>query len=293
MVVIRLARGGSKKRPFYNLVAAESSASVFTTPLPTKAKSVYASRWIASRTGPATARSYRPWSPVWSRIIRPKLLPQSDRVLPGIDPMRPVPEQDVAASDRLIELGRIASAYGIKGWVKVQPHSAQAEVLLSARQWWLSESARATDAVDAAQAQPVAVLAARPQGSAVVAQFQGIADRTQAEALRGKAVWLPRSAFPPPDDDEYYWIDLIGCLVYGGQAGQSALLGRVADVADNGAHAVLKIEKLAPSPDGGGLVAVQDAKGRPVELLVPFVDAHLRTVDLTARRIDTNWPADF
>ena len=35
-----------------------------------------------------------------------------------------------AAPADLIELGRITAAYGIKGWVKVQPHSAQAEVLL-------------------------------------------------------------------------------------------------------------------------------------------------------------------
>jgi len=208
--------------------------------------------------------------------------------------MRAITEQNVpASSDCLVELGRIASAYGIKGWVKVQPHSAQAEVLLSARQWWLSGLDRVPDAADAAQAQPVDVLAARPQGSTVVAQLQGIADRTQAEALRGRAVCMPRSAFPPPEDGEYYWIDLIGCLVHGEQDGQPALLGRVADVTDNGAHAILKVEKLVPSPDGGDLAVVPDAKGRPVELLVPFVNAHLRAVDLAARRIDTDWPVGF
>jgi len=202
-----------------------------------------------------------------------------------------MPEQGAQASDRLLELGRITAAYGIKGWIKVQPHSAQAEVLLSARQWWLNGSVRAP--VGAAQRQAVAVLAARMQGNAVVAQLQGVADRTQAEALRGQKVCVPRGAFPPPQEGEYYWVDLLGCLVYGEQDGQPVLLGRTSAVTDNGAHAILKVEKLAPSSDDGERVALLDAKGRPVELLVPFVAAHLRAVDLAARRIDTDWPADF
>jgi len=185
----------------------------------------------------------------------------------------------------LVELGRIVSAYGIKGWVKVQPHSAQAQTLLSVRQWYLGG--------DATCVRSVTVLAARAQGSAVVAHIQGVVDRNQAERLRGQAVCVPRSAFAPLEDDEVYWVDLLGCLVYGEHNGQSVLLGRVTDVTDNGAHALLKVERLALSANAPGQVAVLDAKGRPVETLVPFVRAHLRAVDLAARRIDTDWPVDF
>jgi len=188
----------------------------------------------------------------------------------------------------LIELGRITAAYGVKGWIKVQPHSTQAEALLTSRQWCLGHPAG-----DSAQAQTVKVIAARPQGNTVVAQIQGVTDRTQAEALRGQPVCVPRSAFPAPKEGEYYWVDLLDCWVYGQHDGQSVLLGRVADVIDNGAHAVLKVEKRVASSDNAEFVVAVDAKGRPVELLVPFVDAHLRAVDLTARRIDTDWPADF
>ena len=41
------------------------------------------------------------------------------------------------APDDLIELGRIISAYGVRGWVKIQPHSAQGTVLRAAPVWWL------------------------------------------------------------------------------------------------------------------------------------------------------------
>ena len=37
-----------------------------------------------------------------------------------------------------IEVGRIADAWGIKGWFKVLPHSADPEALFSSKCWYLS-----------------------------------------------------------------------------------------------------------------------------------------------------------
>ena len=71
------------------------------------------------------------------------------------------------------------------------------------------------------------------------------------------------------------------------------LLGRVADVTDNGVHAILQVDKLVLDADTQALIPALDAKGRQIEVLVPFVDAHLGVVDLAARRIETNWPIDF
>jgi len=205
------------------------------------------------------------------------------------------------ASDRLIALGRIVAAHGLQGWVKVQPYSqphsqpnpAQDTVLLRVKKWWLGVERGPEHG-----AEPVTVFTvktARLQGSTVIAQLQDVADRDQAEALRGLSVFAPRSAFPVPDADEYYWVDLVGCLLYGqgDDADSPVLLGRVEDVSDNGAHALLKVARLTQQNDGTAFFPVHDAKGRSVELLVPFVAAHVHSVDLAARRIDTNWPVDF
>ena len=197
-----------------------------------------------------------------------------------------------AAPTDLIELGRISAAYGVKGWVKVQPHSANAEVLLSASQWWLTrpvpELARGVVA-----SAPVSykVVQVRSQGATVVAQLAGIADRDQAEALRGCFVQAPRGSFPAPEEDEYYWVDLIGCALYTSANGEPALLGVVDEVLDNGAHAVLRILRQRIGAEGPE--PVLNAKGRPAEMLVPFVRAHIHAVDLAARRIDSDWPADL
>jgi len=198
------------------------------------------------------------------------------------------------APDRLIALGRIIAAHGLQGWVKVQPysqqlHSTQETALLHVKKWWLGFERD----IERTAAKPFTVKTGRLQGSAVIVQLQNVTDRDQAEALRGLSVYIPRSAFPAPDADEYYWVDLVGCLLYGksSDADSSALLGRVEDVSDNGAHALLKVARLMQQNDDAEFVL--DAKGRPVELLVPFVAAHVESVDLVARRIDTNWPVDF
>ena len=125
----------------------------------------------------------------------------------------------------------------------------------------------------------------------MVAQLAGIADRDQAEALRGYAVQAPRGSFPAPKEDEYYWVDLIGCSLYTSAAGEPALIGVVDEVLDNGAHAVLKV--LCQKVGAEGPEPILNAKGRPAEMLVPFVRAHIHAVDLAARRIDSDWPADL
>jgi len=195
----------------------------------------------------------------------------------------------------LVELGRITGAYGIRGWVKIQPYAAGSEALLKTTTWWLCPpAAPAVDGgrSDLSKARSIKVEKSRTQGSNIVASLAGTDDRTRAERLRGHTIWVSRASFPAPEEDEYYWVDLIGCTLYGEQEGQSVLLGVVEGVMDNGIHAVLRIvrqtldEHGAPSP-------LLDAKGRAIETLVPFVAAHVHTVDLENRRLDSNWPADF
>jgi 16S rRNA processing protein RimM len=190
------------------------------------------------------------------------------------------------APDDLIELGRIISAYGVRGWVKIQPHSAQGTVLRAAPVWWLA-------APVAPQAKPAALVAhkvkqVRPQGATIVADLEGVGERDLAESLRGYTVFVSRLHFPKAQTDEFYWVDLVGCRVFG----EAGLLGVVNEVVDNGAHALLKVHRLQEQAAGPPL-ALLDAKGKPQEMLVPFVAAHVQHVDIVARRIDTDWPLDF
>ncbi len=75
MVVIRLARGGAKKRPFFNIVVADSRLRRdgrfiervgFYNPIASGGEDASASRWTASSTGPVSARRCRRPSSAWS-----------------------------------------------------------------------------------------------------------------------------------------------------------------------------------------------------------------------------------
>lgn len=198
--------------------------------------------------------------------------------------MAPGTTQGLAPPPDLVDVGRVAAAHGVHGWLKIQPYSQQGEALRSTDAWWLAPEGSETAPTRAD------VLACRVAGSCLLAKIENVTDREAALALRGWAVRVSRAQFPPAAADEYYWVDLIGCLLYGLRDTQQVLLGQVGDIFDNGAHAVLEVTPGTVS-DEGIFRAQADACTRPV--LVPFVAAHIRRVDLQARRIESDWPAEF
>jgi 16S rRNA processing protein RimM len=178
--------------------------------------------------------------------------------------------------DDAIEVGAIVDAYGLKGWVKVVPHANAGhggDAMLAAKRWWLVKG------VDRKSARCVQ---SKVHSDTIVAHLAGCGDRDEALALRGHSVHVSRSDFPKlTDEDEFYWVDLIGLFVEN-EAGVP--LGRVAGMIDNGAHSIMRVEYPATSKEG-----------KPVngERLIPFVGVYVKTVDQAARKIVVDWDADY
>jgi 16S rRNA processing protein RimM len=174
-----------------------------------------------------------------------------------------------------VEVGAIVDAYGLKGWVKVAAHADAGhggDALLSAKRWWLMKGRERKSAPS---------LQAKTHSDSVVAHLGGVADRDAALSLRGSRVYISRSEFPALEADEFYWVDLLGLDVVN-LAGVN--LGKVADMIDNGAHSVLRVEYSAA-----------DKNGKPVtaERLIPFVGVFVKTVDQAAKQIIVDWEADY
>ena len=87
------------------------------------------------------------------------------------------------------------------------------------------------------------LLSVRDGGKMAVARFEGVADRTAAEALRGSLVEVDRSTLPILEEGEYYHADLVGlpCVDRGGQP-----VGTIAAVENFGAGDLLEVQL----PDG-------------------------------------------
>jgi 16S rRNA processing protein RimM len=91
-----------------------------------------------------------------------------------------------------------------------------------------------------AKGRTLTLKAIRPGPNGAVARFAEIADRNGAEALRGTALTVPRSALPPLGEGEFYHCDIIGLPCFAADATQ---LGIVVAVENFGAGDILEIEK--------------------------------------------------
>jgi len=129
-------------------------------------------------------------------------------------------------TDKRVALAAVAGAHGVKGEVRLKLFSDSAASLASHKIVFVGDAERR-------------LLSVREGGKTAVARFEGIGDRSAAEALRGQLVEVDRSALPPLEEGEYYHADLIGmpCVDRDGQAA-----GTVASVENFGAGDLLEVE---------------------------------------------------
>lgn len=167
-------------------------------------------------------------------------------------------------------VGYVSGAYGLNGWVRIKPYSAEADALLHVKTWWL----------DRPDFHDVEMMQAKTHSGDVVASLMGVADRNAAEALKGTAVQIRRSSFPPLANDEFYWVDLIGLAV---ENLQGQHLGVVADMMDNGAHPILRVQPPQ----------VAESEQKPQEILIPFVGRFVTAVDQKEKKITVDWGLDY
>lgn len=170
----------------------------------------------------------------------------------------------------LVLVGHVTGAYGINGWIRIQPYSTEANALLSVKTWWISKP----------EMHDIDIMQSKDHGDGVVARVVGIADRDAAEALKGAVVSIPRSKFPPLSDNEFYWVDLVGLSV---ENLQGEVIGVVADLMDNGAHAILRVQPESTDPT---------AK-KPPEKLIPYVEQFVHQVSLADKKIIVDWGVDY
>jgi 16S rRNA processing protein RimM len=171
--------------------------------------------------------------------------------------------------DDLVTVGYVAGAYGVSGWTRIRPYSEDGEALLTVKTWWL----------DSPELHPVKVLGTRLHGDEVLARLSTIKSREEAEAAKGVQIGISRSLFPELDENEFYWVDLIGLKVINHRG---ELLGVVHDLMDNGVHQVLRVD-----------AGQNEDTGRRREVLIPFVEQFVGDIDQEGGKIMVEWESDY
>ena len=161
-------------------------------------------------------------------------------------------------------LGVFGAPVGVRGWLRVQSHTQPREALSGYQPLWLRIAGRLT---------PLSLKCLKRQGKHLVAELDDIANREQAERLKGAEIVICRSILPALSDGEgYYWTDLIGLQVV---TTDEQTLGTVDYLFDTGANDVIVVTGER-------------------ERLIPWVRPEVvKSVDLSLGRIVVDWDPEF
>ncbi len=152
-------------------------------------------------------------------------------------------------------VGRVAGAFGVRGEVRITAYTEDPLALLRYRVLVREDGAPG-----------LTLQTARAVKGAVIGRAAEVSSKEAADALRGLGLYVPRTALPPPEEDEFYLTDLIG-LQAGTPDGEP--LGRVKALHNFGAGDVLELDP---------------GKGRPTRL-IPFTREAVPEVRLAEARL--------
>lgn len=162
---------------------------------------------------------------------------------------------------RLVLIGRISGAHGIKGEVKLQSFATEPEAIAR------------YGALRTGDGETIEIVHLRPQKNGLIATLKGLGDRNRAEALAGVELYIDRASLPEPGADESYIHDLVGLAVV---TRDGEAFGKVVDVVNYGAGDLLDI-----------------ARAGEANILVPFSDAFVPEVDLAKGRLTIDLPEGY
>ena len=130
-----------------------------------------------------------------------------------------------AAGPKRVALAAVAGAHGIKGEVRLKLFADSIASLKAHKNVYIGGELRAMRDL-------------RDANKTAIVRFDGVSDRTAAEALRGQLVEVDRAALPPLEEGEYYHADLVG-LPCVDEAG--TVLGSVAEIVNFGAGDLIEV----------------------------------------------------
>ena len=164
--------------------------------------------------------------------------------------------------ENLVIIGKIISAYGIKGWVKIRPFTETAKNFIQYKTQFLSRNQKDWNRVE--------IKEIKIQGQDVIADI-GLTDRDQSISRKGYFLAIERGQLPQLPENEFYWDDLIGLNVI---SVDHLGLGKVVGLIETGANDVLVV-----SGDK--------------ERLIPYIPQVIKKVDIHNQLIEVDWDKEF
>ncbi|WP_324717701.1 ribosome maturation factor RimM [Carboxydochorda subterranea] len=164
-------------------------------------------------------------------------------------------------------MAQVLAPHGIRGEVRCRLLSDDPRRLAAGATGWLRVAGQ--------EPRPARIVASRPgPRGAFLVKFEGVGDRSAAEALRGALLQIPVEQVRPLPEGSFYWFEVVGMEMVDEQG---KALGTVSAIVRSAAHDLWEV-----TPSSGG-----------PSFLVPAVRAFVRSVDRSARRIVVNLPPEL
>lgn len=172
-----------------------------------------------------------------------------------------------SSPEEWVWLARIHRAQGRKGEVFAEILTDFPEKFAERRQLWLLRETAS------AEPRPAALKGHWLHKGGVVLHLAGVDSISDAEALAGLIVAVPRAERAVLGEGEIYIADLIGCTLVDVAGGTATLVGEIENV-DRSA----------------GPVPILIVRGAGGEVLVPFAQSYIRKLDVVGRRVEMVLP---
>ncbi len=170
----------------------------------------------------------------------------------------------MAMNQEWLTVGKIVSAQGLKGEIRVNPSSDFPERFTNSGKRWLQHNHEEPHEIELVSGR------AMPGKNLYIVRFAGVDDRNSAEALIGKKLLVPSNSRPNLQEDEFHLMDLVG------------LEAKLVDNDDS----IGKVVGLASA--GNDLLEIEKNNGK--KILVPFVKEIVPQINIKERWLKVSPP---
>ncbi|WWO97252.1 MAG: ribosome maturation factor RimM [Candidatus Dasytiphilus stammeri] len=163
-------------------------------------------------------------------------------------------------------LGKIGSAYGVRGWIKLISFTQNKKNIFFYQPWFIINEYYCNQWIKI----ELEKWYEKPHG--FIIKLKGINDREKAKKFNNYDIMIESSQLPTLEEGEYYWKDIIGCVIITADGNQ---LGKVVRLFSTISYDIM-------------VVKVNRYKIK--EILIPFIkNKVVSKINLISKFISITW----